>query len=87
MAEEPGGTDQGLEIGDGCLADAVEGEQASPAEVGEGEFDVRPRGVLGEDGADDDLEGGVGGPPVLGPPIGRKCLKKRTDFGLIGHDC
>jgi hypothetical protein len=35
-------------------------------EVFDGSFDVFPIGILGEDGADHDFEGGIAGPPVLG---------------------
>ena len=47
------------------VLDGLGGEEVSFFEAVDGAFDVGPVGVLGEDGADENLEGGIGGPPVL----------------------
>jgi len=44
----------------------------SGAQLANGAFDVGPRSVLGEDGADDDFEAGAAGPPVLRAVSGEK---------------
>jgi hypothetical protein len=58
-----GGPDDLGEATDVDVADALGIEQLRALEVVDGLLDVGPGGVLGEDGADDDLEGGIRGPP------------------------
>ena len=63
---ESGGSDEVAEIGFGNGAQAVDGEDAAGFEVRDRALDGFPGGVLGEVRADDDFEGGFGGPPLLG---------------------
>jgi hypothetical protein len=65
-----GGPDHFGQASDVDVPDALRVEELPALEVGDRLLDVGPGGVLGEDGADDDLEGGVRGPPfprAVGP--------------------
>ncbi len=65
LAEIARGADQRSEASGGDAFEGERSQKAFTAKIGDGAFDVGPRGVLGEDGADDDFEGGTGRPPVL----------------------
>src|SRR5215469_3995454 len=65
LTKVAGRANQRSEPGEGNAFESERSEKAFAAEVGDGAFDVRPRGVLGEDGADDDFEGRARGPPIL----------------------
>lgn len=53
------------EMRGGNAFDGGGSEQFFTAQGGNGALDVGPTGVLSEDGADDDLEAGLAGPPEL----------------------
>ncbi len=65
LAEIARGTDEAGEFGLGNQVDGGGSEEFGVAEIGDGAGGVNPGGVLDEDGADDDFEGGAAGPPVL----------------------
>jgi hypothetical protein len=83
---ETGGPDEIAEIGFGDGAQAVNGENAACFKVGDGSLDRFSGGVLGEVGADDDFEGGFGGPPLLGTETLEEMLVHRTQAagGWVG---
>jgi len=60
------GPDEAAEEGVGAGSEAVRVHEVGALEPGDGAFDVGPTRVLGEDGADHDLERRVPGPPALG---------------------
>ncbi|OQA41381.1 MAG: hypothetical protein BWY49_00412 [Candidatus Omnitrophica bacterium ADurb.Bin314] len=63
--EVPGGADQPGQLPTGHVIDAAKGKPAGPLQVKDRFFNVRPRGVLGQDRADHDLKGRISGPPAL----------------------
>jgi len=65
LAEVAGRANELGEFGEWDYFDGAGREELRTAEVGDGRFDVGPCGVLDQDGADDDLEAGAAGPPVL----------------------
>ena len=65
LAEVAGRADELGEFGEWDCFDRAGLEELRAVEVGDGRFDVGPRGVLDQDSADDDLEAGSAGPPVL----------------------
>ena len=64
LAEETRGADQLFKSAPGQAAHDVRLESALTPEVGDSFFDIGPRRVLGQNGADCHLERGVGRPPV-----------------------
>jgi hypothetical protein len=62
---ETGRPDKNAEFGFGYFSQASDGKDAACFEIGDGTLDTFPGGVLGEVGADDDLECGFCGPPLL----------------------
>jgi len=60
-----GGLDEALQFFERERAQAFHGEGSGCAQIGERAFDGLPSGVLREIGAEDDLKGSLGRPPVL----------------------
>jgi hypothetical protein len=81
--EVTGGPDEPGEPGLGKGEKAVRIKEMGGFEIGDGAFDVGPVGILGEDGADTDLEGGIAGPPVL---VSEVCAEQGIDAGQAGVD-
>jgi hypothetical protein len=77
-------------LGERGARDAVDGgrgEKLCRAKVGNGAFGIFPGGVLREDGADDDLEAGTAGPPVLRTMSSEQCVVvgvKREEARWLG---
>src|SRR3954464_1098526 len=86
LTKVPGGTNELLEFSDWNSANPIDRQSASLAEIGEGEFDIGPGGVLGEVCAHDHLELRRGGPPVLrsvgGEEGGVEGRDQRTKVGV-----
>lgn len=87
LAEIAGGTDQLFELAEWHAANAADGEESSSSQVGQGVFDIGPRGILREVGAHDDFKWRFAGPPVLGPPGAVKGLEVGANVivGLHRH--
>ena len=62
-AKRPGGAQQRREAWHGDAVERLEGEKRPGSQSVEGALDVRPGGVLDQDGPDADLERGLAGPP------------------------
>lgn len=75
LAEVAGRAQAGGESGRGDRADCPGRKQSRRAKIDDGAFDILPGSVLREDGADDDLEAGAAGPPVLGTVSGEERLE------------
>lgn len=70
LPEIAGGTDEAREARRRNGEDSGEGEEFFAAKIGDGALDIGPGSILGEDGADDDLEARTAGPPMLWPMYG-----------------
>src|SRR3989442_2576813 len=55
--------------GHGRIGQRPDIEESRPPQVPDRDLDGPPRGLLHEQRADDRFEGGLGGPPVLGPVV------------------
>src|SRR5207245_958111 len=55
--------------GHGLIGQRSDIEESRPPQVPDRDLDGPPRGLLHEQRADDRFEGGLGGPPVLGPVV------------------
>ena len=68
LAEVARRPDHPCELGQRYAADAIHIEHAFSPQLPQGPLHVRPRRILGQERPHNDLEAGVGGPPVLRSP-------------------
>ena len=80
LPEVAGGADEAGEFRRGNIRHGGGRKEFRLAEIGDGAGGVHPSGVLDEDGAGDDFEGRLPGPPVLPAMSAKKGIKESGEW-------